>query len=66
MSTQPDKLYRLAGVDYDWDRFQQLAHSSRAADGPACCARHWNSYTDGLSPASPPAGTRGRNPWPRR
>ncbi|WP_331736073.1 LysM peptidoglycan-binding domain-containing protein [Streptomyces sp. NBC_00057] len=35
VSTQPDKLYRLAGVDYDWDRFQQLAHSSRAADGPA-------------------------------
>ncbi|MFE3945918.1 LysM peptidoglycan-binding domain-containing protein [Streptomyces sp. NPDC059118] len=35
VSTQPDKLYRLAGVDCDWDRFQQLAHSGRTADGPA-------------------------------
>ncbi|MFJ2590383.1 LysM peptidoglycan-binding domain-containing protein [Streptomyces sp. NPDC087538] len=35
VSTQPDKLYRLAGVDCDWDRFQQLAHSGRTTDGPA-------------------------------
>ncbi|MFD4861681.1 BTAD domain-containing putative transcriptional regulator [Streptomyces atratus] len=35
VSTQPDKLYRLAGVDCDWARFQQLAHSGRTADGPA-------------------------------
>ncbi|MGY3056748.1 nucleoid-associated protein YgaU [Streptomyces sp. TE3672] len=35
VSTQPDKLYRLAGVDCDWDRFQQLAQSGRTADGPA-------------------------------
>ncbi|MFG3533067.1 LysM peptidoglycan-binding domain-containing protein [Streptomyces sp. NPDC047917] len=34
VSTQPDKLYRLAQVDCDWDRFQQLAHSGRTADGP--------------------------------
>lgn len=34
VSSQPDKLYRLADVDCDWDRFQQLAHSGRAADGP--------------------------------
>ncbi|MFJ4576836.1 LysM peptidoglycan-binding domain-containing protein [Streptomyces sp. NPDC088846] len=35
VSTQPDKLYRLAGVGCDWDRFQQLAHSGRTTDGPA-------------------------------
>ncbi|MFD0621918.1 hypothetical protein ACFQ2K_02985 [Streptomyces sanglieri] len=35
VSTQPDKLYRLAGVDCDWDRFQQLAHSGRTTDGQA-------------------------------
>ncbi|MFG2631535.1 LysM peptidoglycan-binding domain-containing protein [Streptomyces sp. NPDC048473] len=35
VSTQPDKLYRLAQVDCDWARFQQLVHSSRTADGPA-------------------------------
>ncbi|MEV8457592.1 LysM peptidoglycan-binding domain-containing protein [Streptomyces sp. NPDC052095] len=35
VNTQPDKLYRLAGVDCDWDRFQRLAHSGRTADGPA-------------------------------
>ncbi|MER5358550.1 LysM peptidoglycan-binding domain-containing protein [Streptomyces sp. NPDC002785] len=34
VSTQPDKLYRLADVDCDWNHFQQLAHSGRTADGP--------------------------------
>ncbi|MDK0524825.1 LysM peptidoglycan-binding domain-containing protein [Streptomyces sp. ML-6] len=34
VSTQPDKLYRLAKVDCDWDRFQELARSGRTTDGP--------------------------------
>ncbi|MFJ2094739.1 LysM peptidoglycan-binding domain-containing protein [Streptomyces sp. NPDC087901] len=34
VSAQPDKLYRLAGVDCDWSQFQELVHASRTVDGP--------------------------------
>lgn len=34
VSAQPDKLYRLAGVDCDWGRFQELVHASRTVDDP--------------------------------
>ncbi|WP_327713700.1 LysM peptidoglycan-binding domain-containing protein (plasmid) [Streptomyces sp. NBC_00464] len=34
VSAQPDKLYRLAGVDCDWSRFQELVHASRTVDDP--------------------------------
>ncbi|WNI34446.1 LysM peptidoglycan-binding domain-containing protein [Streptomyces sp. ITFR-6] len=33
VSSQPDKLYRLVGVNCDWSRFQELVHASRTVDG---------------------------------